>query len=220
VVLDRSQAYTGVLIDDLVNKGTNEPYRMFTSRAEFRLHLRIDNADRRLTPIGRRVGLIGEQHYRQFLAKQERIARTMALLGELRADPNDEACAGIFAKLNGAGERATLAQLLKRPEIGIEVMAGLVERALGEPLSRMEMQCAETEVKYEGYLAQQQRQIERLRKAEARRIPPDFDYRAIAGLSREIRDKLERIRPLTLGQAERIPGVTPAAIAILSVYTR
>ncbi|MCX6615600.1 MAG: tRNA uridine-5-carboxymethylaminomethyl(34) synthesis enzyme MnmG [Acidobacteria bacterium] len=220
VVLDRSQAYTGVLIDDLVNKGTNEPYRMFTSRAEFRLHLRIDNADRRLTPIGRRVGLIGEQHYRRFLAKQERIARAMKLLGELRADPKDAACAGLFAKLNGAGERATLAQLLKRPEIGIEEMAGLVERALGEPLSRMEMQCAETEVKYEGYLAQQQRQIERLRKAEARRIPPDFDYRAIAGLSREIRDKLERIRPLTLGQAERIPGVTPAAIAILSVYTR
>ena len=221
VVLDRTQGYTGILIDDLVNKGTNEPYRMFTSRAEFRLQLRIDNADRRLTPVGYRVGLIGEAHYRDFLAKQERIARVIALLGEIRVDPKDDRQAPLLAKLNGAlnaGERPSLAAALRRPEIGIEDLAAVIERALGQPLSRVELKCAETDVKYEGYLAQQERQIERLKKAEARRIPEDFCYAGIPGISREVREKLERVRPLTLGQASRIPGITPAAISVLNVY--
>jgi len=221
IVLDRTQGYTGILIDDLVNKGTNEPYRMFTSRAEFRLHLRIDNADRRLTPIGYRAGLVSEQHYRGFLAKQERIARAIRLLGQLRFDPGDQLWARVCAKLDGAAalaERPALAQLLKRPEVGIEDVAELVRRELGEPITLVELKCAETDVKYEGYLGQQERQIERLKKAEARRIPEDFDYRGIPGISREVREKLERIRPLTLGQAGRIPGVTPAAITILNVY--
>lgn len=221
MVLDRTQGYTGILIDDLVTKGTNEPYRMFTSRAEFRLHLRIDNADRRLTPLGYRAGLVREQHYREFLTKQERIARTVRLLAELRADPHDELCGRLFAKLGGAAaltERPALAQLLRRPEVTIEDMAELVRRALGEPITGVELKCAEIDVKFEGYLAQQQRQIERLKKAEARRIPENFQYDGIPGISREIREKLTRVRPLTLGQAGRIPGVTPAALSILNVH--
>jgi len=221
IVLDRTQGYTGILIDDLVTKGTNEPYRMFTSRAEFRLHLRIDNADRRLTPLGYRAGLVREEEYRAFLAKQERIARAIRLLNELRADPREEQCARLCAALGGStafAERPTLAQLLRRPEVSIEDVADLLRRALGEPITAVELKCAEIDVKFEGYLAQQQRQIERLKKAEARHIPENFQYDGIPGISREIREKLTRVRPLTLGQAGRIPGVTPAALSILNLH--
>ena len=221
LMLDRTQGYIGILIDDLVTKGTNEPYRMFTSRAEFRLHLRIDNADRRLTPLGYRAGLVSEQHYRDFLVKQERIARTMVLLGELRADPREELCAPLLARLDGTAtwsERPTLAQLLRRPEVRIEEMAELLRRALGAPVTSVELKCAEIDVKYEGYLNQQKREMERLKKAEGRRIPESFDYGGIPGISREVSEKLTRVRPLTLGQASRIPGITPAALAILNVH--
>ena len=221
LMLDRTQGYIGILIDDLVTKGTNEPYRMFTSRAEFRLHLRIDNADRRLTPLGYRAGLVSEQHYRDFLGKQERITRTMALLGELRADPREELCAPLLARLDGTAtwaERPTLAQLLRRPEVRIEEMAELLRRALGAPVTGVELKCAEIDVKYEGYLNQQKREMERLKKAEGRRIPESFDYGGIPGISREVSEKLTRVRPLTLGQASRIPGITPAALAILNVH--
>ena len=221
LMLDRTQGYIGILIDDLVTKGTNEPYRMFTSRAEFRLHLRIDNADRRLTPLGYRAGLVSEQHYRDFLGKQERIVRTMALLGELRADPREELCAPLLARLDGTAswaERPTLAQLLRRPEVCIEDMAEMLRRALGTPVTAVELKCAEIDVKYEGYLNQQKREMERLKKAEWRRIPESFDYDGISGISREVSEKLTRVRPLTLGQASRIPGITPAALAILNVH--
>ncbi len=220
LVLDRAQGYTGILIDDLVTKGTNEPYRMFTSRAEFRLHLRIDNADCRLTPLGYRAGLVSEQHYREFLAKQKRIARAIGLLSELRADPRDALCARLLAKLDGAAawaERPTLAQLLRRPEVSIEDMAEMLRRAIGEPVTQLELKCAEINVKYEGYLNQQQRQMERLKRGERRHIPESFDYSGIPGISREVCEKLTRVRPLTLGQAGRIPGITPAALAILNV---
>ena len=220
LVLDRTQGYTGILIDDLVTKGTNEPYRMFTSRAEFRLHLRIDNADFRLTPLGYRAGLVSEQHYREFLAKQARIARTIGLISKLRADAREPLCARLLAKLDGAtawAERPTLAQLLRRPEVSIEDMAELLHRALGEPVTGVELKCAEIDVKYEGYLNQQQRQMERLKRGERRRIPESFDYSGIPGISREVCEKLTRVRPLTLGQAGRIPGITPAALAILNV---
>ena len=221
LMLDRTQGYIGILIDDLVTKGTNEPYRMFTSRAEFRLHLRIDNADRRLTTLGYRAGLVSEQHYRDFLGKQERIVRTMALLGELRADPREELCAPLLARLDGTAswaERPTLAQLLRRPEVCIEDMAEMLRRALGTPVTAVELKCAEIDVKYEGYLNQQKREMERLKKAEGRRIPESFDYDGIPGISREVSEKLTRVRPLTLGQASRIPGITPAALAILNVH--
>jgi tRNA uridine 5-carboxymethylaminomethyl modification enzyme len=202
VILDRTQGYTGILIDDLISKGTTEPYRMFTSRAEFRLHLRIDNADQRLTPIGRRAGLIDDAAWQKFCAKQERMTQVREFLEAYRAP----------------GESQTLAQLLKRPEVGIEAFEPLLrERVPGGHL-RIELKALETEIKYAGYLQQQERHIEQLKRAESRRIPPEFAFRSLPGLSREVVEKLERVRPLTLGQAGRIPGITPAALSIINVY--
>jgi len=221
LVLDRTQGYTGILIDDLITKGTNEPYRMFTSRAEFRLHLRIDNADRRLTPLGYEAGLISNENYSEFVAKQQRIGGAIRLLNERRVDPADPLCARALSKLDGTaanGERPTLAQLLRRPEVGVEDLADLLRRELGEEISAVELKCAETDVKYEGYLQQQQRHMERLKKAEARRIPDSLSFDDIPGISREVRENLTRVRPATLGQASRIPGVTAAAISILNLY--
>ncbi|HKW74890.1 MAG TPA: tRNA uridine-5-carboxymethylaminomethyl(34) synthesis enzyme MnmG [Terriglobales bacterium] len=323
LVLDRTEAYTAILIDDLISKGTNEPYRMFTSRAEFRLHLRIDNADRRLTPHGRRVGLIGDEAWQEFQGKQERAEKLTAFLEKTRvssemlekiarvqeerlaspaeraarigleqeADESSELRAN-RAEINGLGSAigASLAQLLKRPEIVIEDMAPLIAENMPEyfreiegvlfaemsfraergicsadsevrnlflkksgtadpspspgtfniepnilptapvrddnsstvwPLSsaaRNEMKTVETEIKYAGYLDQQRKSMERLKKAEQRVIPEWFDYAKVSGLSREMNEKLQRVRPRTLGQASRIPGVTPAAISLLNVY--
>ena len=202
VVLDRTQAYTGILIDDLISKGTNEPYRMFTSRAEFRLQLRIDNADQRLTPIGRGVGLVGDDAWEKFCAKQQRLARVRHFLAMHRP----------------AGEQQTLAQLLKRPEVTVEQLEPVFREHLPGDYRRLECKALETEIKYEGYLRQQQRHIERLQRAESRRIPSEFAFQGLPGLSREVVEKLERVRPLTLGQAGRIPGITPAAISIINVY--
>ena len=206
VVLDRTQGYTGILIDDLVVKGTNEPYRMFTSRAEFRLHLRIDNADRRLTPIGRELGLIADADYRAFLTKQEHIVEIARVIGSM-----------LHPVCGPEGERPTLATYLKRPEIRIADLLPLFGDRLGFAPSRAELECVEIEVKYAGYLVQQDRQIERLKRSEKVRIPTAFEYAGIPGLSREITEKLVRVRPSTLGQASRIPGVTPAAIVVLQV---
>jgi tRNA uridine 5-carboxymethylaminomethyl modification enzyme len=193
IIISRTEGYTGVLIDDLVTKGTDEPYRMFTSRAEFRLHLRIDNADERLTPIGREAGLVTDQRWALFQKKKEQKKAVFRVLG-------------------------TRAVWLKRPEARIEQVREELTRLVGEPLVRDVLTTVETEVKYEGYIAQQERQVQRLREAEKRPIPIGFVFSVVPGLSREIRDKLERVRPVTLGQAGRIPGVTPAAIAVLDVY--
>jgi tRNA uridine 5-carboxymethylaminomethyl modification enzyme len=224
LTLDRTEGYTAILIDDLISKGTNEPYRMFTSRAEFRLHLRIDNADRRLTPHGRRVGLISDAAWADYVAKQERMAALKQLLETTRLN---ELPAAIGEKVgNVAG--ATYAQLLKRPEVDIvelapalcELMPSFFETSDPRPsaLIRSELKSVETEIKYAGYLEQQQRSIERLKKAEQRTIPEWFDYRNVSGLSREMQEKLQRVRPRTLGQASRIPGVTPAAVSLVNVY--
>jgi len=219
VILDRTQGYTGILIDDLVNKGATEPYRMFTSRAEFRLHLRIDNADLRLTPIGRRAGLIGDQDWERFCAKQQRQARVRQFLAASRLEAHDPACGPLLQKLNlAAGERPLWAQILKRPEISIADLEEVLRRKLGVDCSPIELKAIETEVKYEGYLAQQQRHIVQLQRAESRHIPSQFAFAGLPGLSREVVEKLERVRPLTLGQAARIPGITPAAISIINVY--
>jgi tRNA uridine 5-carboxymethylaminomethyl modification enzyme len=305
LVLDRTEAYTAILIDDLISKGTNEPYRMFTSRAEFRLHLRIDNADRRLTPHGRRVGLIDDAAWADFQAKQARAERLCALLEKTRVSgevlekierAQRERIAHVSAFVSGqennvadtpnsssfsaergicsSGESntggqittlagavgATLAQLLKRPEIVIEDLACLVREnypeyfaeieevhrlkpdvqggaqppsavvmdsraQAGAPAlhsfsaaARNEMKTVETEIKYSGYLDQQRKSIERLKKAEQRAIPDWFDYGKVSGLSREMNEKLQRVRPRTLGQASRIPGVTPAAVSLINVY--
>jgi tRNA uridine 5-carboxymethylaminomethyl modification enzyme len=248
LILDRTEAYTAILIDDLISKGTNEPYRMFTSRAEFRLHLRIDNADRRLTPHGRRVGLISDAAWSDFQAKQDRLERVKKLLegtrltAEISSSHSEEqideesAVAGKAGTWNSATGQ-TLAQLLKRPEVTIEQLApmlrGLMPEffaatngsahspSLGMKLSteaRNELKSVETEIKYEGYLLQQQRAMERLKKSEQHSIPEWFDYRAVSGLSREMQEKLSKVRPRTIGQASRIPGVTPAAVSLVNVY--
>jgi tRNA uridine 5-carboxymethylaminomethyl modification enzyme len=195
VVIARTEGYTGILIDDLISKGADEPYRMFTSRAEYRLHLRIDNADARLTPLGRRAGLVTDERWSRFEHKQSQTVRLRAAFAAHR---------------NG--------QLLKRPEVSIRELLPWVTEVLGEPPLRGVLETVETEIKYSGYISQQERQIDRLRGAERRPIPAEFAYQGIPGLSREIRDKLDRVRPVTIGQAARIPGVTPAAVAILDVY--
>ncbi len=238
LILDRTEAYTAILIDDLISKGTNEPYRMFTSRAEFRLHLRIDNADRRLTPHGRRVGLIDDQAWSDFLAKEARQKKTKQLLEETRLTNemvekfHFDAQATVSDLAGAIG--SPLAQLLKRPEITVEHIVPILRELAPEffdrdsahlpttdclpSVLRNELKSMETEIKYEGYLLQQQRGIERLKKAEQRNIPEWFDYKSVSGLSREMQEKLTKIRPRTVGHASRIPGVTPAAVSLVNVY--
>ncbi len=290
LILDRTEGYTAILIDDLISKGTNEPYRMFTSRAEFRLHLRIDNADLRLTPHGRRVGLIDDGAWADFLAKQERQQRMKQLLERAKLTSamleSIQQSAGALAPegVRVAGSDLSsavgqpLAQLLKRPEVTIERLVPVLrdlapdffgvsgseapypggpgsafrseenqEIAPRETVSmggqypvgqiavandqrrttnddvlpsclRNELKSVETEIKYEGYLQQQQRAIDRLKKSEQRNIPEWFDYKSVSGLSREMQEKLIKIRPRTLGHASRIPGVTPAAVSLVNVY--
>jgi tRNA uridine 5-carboxymethylaminomethyl modification enzyme len=211
LILDRADAYIGIMIDDLVTKGTNEPYRMFTSRAEFRLNLRIDNADARLTPIGRRIGLVGDEHWQQFLDRAARIERLRSSVEQLRMD---SAHPFFVSRSIEFRERPTLSSLLRRPEIHLEelIAAGIVKT---ETLRREDVVSLETSIKYEGYLKQQEREVEKLRKAESRRIPPELDYSTMPGLSREIVEKLSRIRPESIAQASRIPGITPASISIV-----
>ena len=264
LVLDRTEAYTAILIDDLISKGTNEPYRMFTSRAEFRLHLRIDNADRRLTPHGRRVGLINDGAWADHLAKQERMKAMRGLLEKTRVNEAVVSCQPsvvsedsmsmleLLSEARSSG--ATLAQLLKRPEVQIESLVPVLVKLIPsffdrevvdselsvasrgsdqsapttdnlQPTTprlsaavRNELKSVETEIKYSGYLDQQTKAIERLKRSEQRTIPNWFDYGKVSGLSREMNEKLSRVRPQTLGQASRIPGVTPAAVSLINVY--
>jgi tRNA uridine 5-carboxymethylaminomethyl modification enzyme len=242
LILDRTEAYTAILIDDLISKGTNEPYRMFTSRAEFRLHLRIDNADRRLTPHGRRVGLIGDAAWADFEAKQVRREEMKKLLEATRLTPEMAeqilpACEPLAIEDPPDGVDVSsalgqpLAQLLKRPEIAIEQLAVILAEQAAHSFSprwsldgklsseaRNELKAIETEIKYAGYLDQQQRSINRLKKAEQRAIPEWFDYEAVNGLSREMQEKFLKIRPHTLAHASRIPGVTPAAVSLVNVF--
>jgi tRNA uridine 5-carboxymethylaminomethyl modification enzyme len=256
LILDRTEAYTAILIDDLISKGTNEPYRMFTSRAEFRLHLRIDNADRRLTPHGRRVGLIDDPAWADFQAKQQRLEKMKKLLEATRLTPEmlekigaAEVTTGLVgtaapdcpAEQSAAAPFASsagnpLAQLLKRPEVTIEQLAPVLRNLAPDFFARSssvssassvlkissevrnELKSVETEIKYEGYLLQQQRAMDRLKKSEQHSIPEWFDYGSVSGLSREMQEKLAKVRPRTIGQASRIPGVTPAAVSLVNVY--
>jgi tRNA uridine 5-carboxymethylaminomethyl modification enzyme len=243
--MDRTEGYTGILIDDLISKGTNEPYRMFTSRAEFRLHLRIDNADRRLTPHGRRLGLINDDAWAEFEQKQARMSALSDLLTTGKVDSERLAAAGFGALPATSG--LTWAQLLKRPEVTIEPVLGAMRESLErEPLLadlssalalnpnreghsgnvplpsvlRNEIRAVETEIKFAGYLEQQKKSIEKLKAAESVSIPGWIEYGAIRGLSREMRETLERVRPITIGQASRLPGVTPAALSLVHVSIR
>ena len=193
IILERNQGYTGILIGDLITRGADEPYRMFTSRAEFRLHLRIDNADERLTPIGRKIGLVDDHRWDVFQRKQ---AEKELLRKHI--------------------ETFRLVEWLRRPESKLAAVESLPQAEF----MRGVVETVETEFKYAGYLAQQDRQVQRMKDSEGRRIPLEFLYTGIPGLSREMQEKLTRVRPETLGQAGRIPGVTPAAIAVLDVYLR
>jgi tRNA uridine 5-carboxymethylaminomethyl modification enzyme len=234
--MDRTEGYTGILIDDLISKGTNEPYRMFTSRAEFRLHLRIDNADRRLTPYGRRLGLINDEAWAEYEQKQARMAALASLLNTRKVDV-DKLATTALGDL-GAVSGQTWAQLLKRPEVTIEpILTALHDSLASDPLLaefahperdlavrraqlHNEARAVETEIKFAGYLDQQKKAIQKLKAAEAVHIPEWIDYSIISGLSREMREILERVRPGTIGQASRIPGVTPAALSLVHVSIR
>ncbi len=212
VRLTRSEGYGGILVDDLVTKGADEPYRMFTSRAEYRLSLRIDNADERLTPHGRRVGLVCDRRWEKLRAKLELKTALKRLLGEIRLTQAE------FPGVAANGARPTLEQWLKRPEARLVHLMPILECMLPAKVPAAALVTVETEVKYEGYFRQQARLAERLREGDSRPIPEEFEYTGIPSLSREIVDKLNRVRPSTLGQAARIPGVTPAAVAVLDLY--
>lgn len=217
LVIGRDQGYIGVLLDDLVSQGTSEPYRMFTSRAEYRLLLREDNADLRLTETGFRAGLVNEERWERFCVKKAGIAMGRRRLQEVRISPSHRDALqrlGLEELRNGA----SLEELLRRPDLGIEDLLFLDETLGTLPLAVREQ--LEVETKYEGYIRRQLEQVERFRKTENVAIPPSFDYREAGSLSMEVREKLEKVQPRTLGQASRIPGVTPAAIAVLSVLLR
>jgi tRNA uridine 5-carboxymethylaminomethyl modification enzyme len=240
--LDRTEGYTGILIDDLISKGTNEPYRMFTSRAEFRLHLRIDNADRRLTPYGRRLGLINDEAWAEYEAKQARMTALSRILAQTKATPERVAALGLGDLTSVAGQ--TWAQLLRRPEVTIEsVLKVLSDELAADPMLatfagssrgtdanstpshetarvRNEARAVETEIKFAGYLDQQRKAIDKLKAAELVAIPEWLDYRVISGLSREMQEIFERVQPVTIGQASRLPGVTPAALSLVHVFIK
>ena len=206
--LQRDEAYIGILVDDLITKGCLEPYRMFTSRAEHRLLLRIDNADLRLTPRGRIAGLVDDERWDRFCQRRDRFDRNVCVLEmtPVRAP---------------SGDRVAAAQLLRQPEIRLVdlIARGVVPHFECEPSSAaVDVASAETTIKYAGYLRRQQAEIERSRKDERRRIPPAFPFERVPGLSREVVQRLNQVRPDTLGQALRIPGVTPAAVAVLGSY--
>lgn len=206
VVIQRVDGYTGILIEDLVTKGADEPYRMFTSRAEFRLRLRIDNADERLTPLGRDIGLVSDERWALYCRKQEQKARILAAIRSTRVIPADHGLAN--------DDRPLVAEWIRRPEARISHVA---HRFVDEPIHGV-LDTIETELKYSGYIAQQERHVSRLQESGNRLIPERLRFEEIPGLSTEVRQKLARVRPATLGQAARIPGVTPAAIAVLDVY--
>ncbi len=219
LVLNRSQAYIGVMIDDLVTRGTREPYRMFTSRAEYRLLLREDNADLRLTETGRTCGLIGNNRYREFVQKKTEIEAAWKLLRETWVHPSQETNARLN-ELNSHPLRkpVTLKELMRRPEISWEDLLPLFPQ-LDQLQSKVAEQLA-IQVKYEGYLIRQEEQVHRFEKSENLGIPPEMDFTGLAGLSNEIKEKLRTIRPLSLGQASRISGMTPAALTILQVHLK
>ena len=218
-ILDRSEAYIGVLIDDLVTKGTDEPYRMFTSRAEYRLLLREDNADLRLMEKGYQIGLVKKDAYEKLKLKSQLIGEELRRLEETAVYPRNEVNKKLV-QLRSAPLRnvATLGDLLKRPELSYQDVC-----LLGSPASDLPdaiVRQVEIHVKYQGYIDRQQQQVERFKKLEGIVIPPELDYNEIKGLSQEVREKLLKIKPYTLGQTSRISGMTPAAISILMIYLK
>jgi len=216
MILDRSQAYIGVLIDDLVTKGTKEPYRMMTSRAEYRLLLRQDNADLRLTPIGREVGLISDKRFEKFLQKKELVEKEIERIENIYIPPSEKVLAYLESRNSTAIKSGfNLAELLRRPEISYASLAEICE--LPE-LPRSVREQVEVAVKYKGYIKRQIQQVEQYKKLEGRKIPQTIDYAAIQSLRLEAKQKLTQIRPDSIGQASRITGVSPADISVLLIY--
>lgn len=217
VILDRSEAYIGVLIDDLVTKGTNEPYRLLTSRAEYRLILRHDNADLRLTEIGHRIGLIPAERYARFLKKKEMIKAEISRLEKLTAKPTQEV-QDMLVRVGAheLKEPVSVLNLLRRPEISYEDLRLLfpAEEEIPEDVAEQ----VDIQVKYEGYIDKQMQQIDKMRRMEMKRIPENLDYQMIQGLATEAKQKLSQVRPLSVGQASRVSGVNPSDISILLVY--
>ena len=217
IILDRSQAYIGVLIDDIVTKGTNEPYRMMTSRAEYRLLLRQDNADLRLTPIGHKVGLISDERYERFLKKKENIKKEIERLKKQVVKPEEKVNkllekAGTTRLTNGT----KLSELLKRTELNYEILSEIDENR--PELTRQEKEEVEIQIKYEGYIKLQEEQVKKFKKLETKILPEDIDYETLKGISLEARQKLNKFKPRSIGQASRISGVSPADVSVLLVY--
>ncbi len=217
MILPRSSSYIGTLIDDLVTKGTKEPYRMMTSRSEYRLLLRQDNADGRLTSIGHRVGLIGEERYKKFLEKQSMIDGEIKRLEKTVIAPKREV--NEFLRANNSAEITTgtkLSELLRRPELSYKILSEIDKERPGLPGGVI--RTAEVNVKYEGYIRRELSEVERQKKLEERLLPPELDYSLIIGLRKEAAEKLSKIRPISFGQASRISGVNPADISVLLIY--
>jgi tRNA uridine 5-carboxymethylaminomethyl modification enzyme len=219
VVIDRNQAYIGILVDDLVTQGVDEPYRMFTSRAEQRLKFRIDNADERLTEIAFKLGMLDSSRYEQFVAKLGRKKELFSLFNQTRVSSKSDGFADFFAKTGlDLPEPVLLIQLAKRPDISASQIAHFLPAQLLEHLSMEEITTVVTDIKYEGYLAAQENLASRLARAAHQRIPSFINYSQVPGLSNEMAERLNRIRPQTLGQAMRIPGLTPAALSVLTIH--
>lgn len=217
LVLRRSDSYIGTLIDDLVTKGTREPYRMMTSRSEYRLLLRQDNADERLTPLGYRIGLISEERFHRFLQKSEHIAAEKKRLEKKVVSPT-EAVNAFLERYHSAPVQTgiKMAELLRRPEISYAALAEIDSER--PQLDRFEAEEVEIQVKYDGYITRQMKQVEQFKRLEDKKLPKDIDYHAIDGLRIEARQKLSELRPLSLGQAGRISGVSPADLSVLMIY--